>query len=276
MVVSRKPILSECFETETLRSFARLDFIQLGVCAMHDGLQQGRAEGRRIAIDGLLQRAVPYILAALITGLAAVARAALQPLLGDHYPLATFYAAVAVIGWFWGVKPAVLAAVLGYWVGDYVFLRAQPYEPNLPILELAVYAVICGALIALVYGVYERQRRLDQALIAHASAHQAQKNAARARDQAWQRLEVVTNTMSVGVAQCNRDLEYTWMNPAYARGIGVNPEQIEQIVGRTIEDVLGREGVERFRPYFLRVLDGETIDYEGEIGTGAEPSRWIH
>jgi signal transduction histidine kinase/CheY-like chemotaxis protein len=101
-------------------------------------------------------------------------------------------------------------------------------------------------------------------------------DAARARDQAWQRLEVVTNTMSVGVAQCNRDLEYTWMNPAYARGIGVNPEQIEQTVGRKIEDVLGREGVERFRPYFLRVLGGETVDYEGQLGTGVEPSRWVH
>jgi PAS domain S-box-containing protein len=370
---------------------------------MHDGLQQGRAEGRPMAIDGLLQRAVPYILAALITGLAAVARAALQPLLGDHYPLATFYAAVAIIGWFRGVKPAVLAAVLGYWVGDYVFLRAQPYQPNPAILELAVYAVICGALIALVYGVYERQRRLDQALIAHASAHQAQKNAAaelelsekryrslseafdfgmwsantegrltfvsprfleflgvpleqadehwwsgiqaqlheinegklrwehckvsgepwnweypvrgrdglmrriwtlgipmrgpdgvvsswaglnldvterydaaRARDQAWQRLEVVTNTMSVGVAQCNRDLEYTWMNPAYARGIGVDPDQTEQIVGRKIEEVLGGEVFQRFRPYFLRALEGETVDYEGQVGTGVEPSQWIH
>jgi PAS domain S-box-containing protein len=370
---------------------------------MRDELQHGRAEGRPMAIDGLLQRATPYVLAVLVTGLAAVLRAALQPILGDHYPLGTFYAAVAVIGWFWGVKPAALAAVLGYWVGDFVFLRANPVEPNLPTLELQVYAIICAAVIALVYRVYERQRRLDQALIAHASAHKAQQqaaaelefsekryralseafdfgmwsadtagrltfvsprfleflgvpldpanehwwsgieappheireakirwehckksgepwnleypvrgrdglvrrvwtlgvplrgpdgmvsswaglnldvteryDAARARDQAWQRLEVVTNTMSVGVAQCNRDLEYTWMNPAYARGIGVNPEQIEQTVGRKIEDVLGLEGVERFRPYFLRALDGETVDYEGQLGTGVEPSRWVH
>jgi PAS domain S-box-containing protein len=370
---------------------------------MRDWLQHGRAEGRPMAIDGLLHRAVPYLLAALITGLAAVARAVLQPVLGDHYPLGTFYAAVAVIGWFWGVRPAVFAAILGYWVGDYVFLRAQPYESSLPMLELAVYAAICGAVIALVYGVYERQRRLDQALLAHASARKGQKqaaaelelsetryrslgeafdfgmwsadtegrltfvsprflefvgvpleqadehwwsaiqaqpheineakirwenckvsgepwnweypvcsrdglmrriwtmgiplrgpdgtvrswaglnldvteryNAARARDQARQRLEVVTNTMSVGVAQCNRDLEYTWMNPAYARGIGVDPEQIEQTVGRRIEDVLGGEGFERFRAYFLRAIGGETVDYEGEIGTGVEPSRWIH
>src|SRR6266404_999224 len=384
-------------------SVCGLDFIQLGVWAMRDGLEHGRAEGRPMAIDGLLQRAVPYILAALVTGLAAVARAVLQPLLGDHYPLGTFYAAVAVIGWFWGVKPAVLAAVLGYWLGDYVFLRAQPYEPNLPILELAVYSIICASVIALVYRVYERQRRLDQALIAHASARGGQKqaaaelelsekryqslseafdfgmwsadtegrltfvsprflnflgvpferadehwwseiqalpqeihdakvrwehckvnaepwnweypvrgrdgsvrriwtlgiplrgpdgmvsswaglnldvteryDAARARDQAWQRLEVVTNTMSVGVAQCNRDLEYTWMNPAFARGIGVDPEQIDQTVGLKIEEVLGREGYERFTPYFRGVLDGETADYEGEIGTGVEPSRWVH
>src|SRR5712671_114755 len=145
---------------------------------MRDGLQHGRAKGRQMAIDGLLQRAIPYISAALITGLAAVARAALQPLLGDHYPLGTFYAAVAVIGWFWGVKPAVLAAVLGYWVGDFVFLRAQPYEPSLPTLELVVYSIICAAVIALVYRVYERQRRLDEALIAHASARKSQKQAA--------------------------------------------------------------------------------------------------
>jgi PAS domain S-box-containing protein len=356
-----------------------------------------------MAIDGLLQRAVPYISAALVTGVAAVARAALQPLLGDHYPLGTFYAAVAVIGWYWGVKPAVLAAVLGYWVGDIVFLSARPYGPSLRTLELVVYSIICAAVIALVYRVYERQRRLDEALFAHALARKAQKqvaaelelgekryrslseafdfgmwiadtegrltfvsprfleflgvpleqadehrwsrtqarpnevneakirwedckvsgepwnweypvlgcnglvrrvwtlgvplrgpdgiisswaglnldvtdryDAARARDQAWQRLEVVTKTMSVGVAQCNQDLEYTWMNPAYARGIGVDPQQIDQTVGRKIEEILGREGYERFRPYIRGVLDGETVDYEGEIGTGVEPSRWIH
>src|SRR6202035_4108008 len=49
--------------------------------------------------------------------------------------------------------------------------------------------------------------------------------AALARDQARQRLQVVTNAMSIGVAQCNRQMEYVWVNPAYARLIGWPADQ---------------------------------------------------
>jgi len=55
------------------------------------------------------------------------------------------------------------AAVLGYLVGDYFFLtpRAPPFGTGSSALEPMVYAAICAALIALVYRVYERERRLD-------------------------------------------------------------------------------------------------------------------
>jgi len=80
--------------------------------------RRGESDGyRRIAAAG-----DPLHIGCFGNGSAAFLRAALQPFLGDHYPLGTFYAAVAVIGWFWGVKPAVLAAVLGYWVGRFCFL----------------------------------------------------------------------------------------------------------------------------------------------------------
>jgi PAS domain S-box-containing protein len=464
----------------------------------------------------------PYAWTVLVTGAAALLRAGLGPFLGDHYPLGTFYAAVAVIGWFWGVRPAVVAAILGYLIGDYLFLtpRTPPFGGGSAVLEITAYAAICSALIGLVYRVYERQRRLDQALAAHAStrhalvesdarfkryldalpdivytwkadgsteyinprwaelvgderstdeaaeAHMSAEDAAalnerrnealrrgeplraefrlrdrhgrlrwflsrcvpirdakdsiigwvgtssdiddekraaaalelserryrsvseafdfgmwgadaagrltfvsaryldlvgatleqaearvwsaiqapsseireaaarwerckltgepwdweftlrgnngelrrvwsrgiplrgpngavsswaglnldvteryaasRARDQARQRLEVVTNAMSVGVAQCNRELQYVWANPAYARGISQYPEKPEQVQGRRIEDVLGRAAFKHLEPYFSRVLGGEAVDYEGPSGTGVDPSRWIH
>jgi PAS domain S-box-containing protein len=475
-----------------------------------------------LALNLSLRRSAPYIWSAAIVCAAALVRAGFGTFLGEHYPLGTFYAAVAIIGWFWGVSPAVLAAALGYLVGDYFFLtpRAPPFGTESNVLEPAAYAAICSALIALVYRVQDRQRQLDQALNDHASTRQAlvesdarfkryldalpdivytwkadgsieyvnprwvdyvgaetvtdeivaahvpaedlselneRRNeslrsgeplraefrlrdqhgrarwfmtrcvplgdakgsitgwvgtsididdekraaealelserryrsvseavdfgmwsadnagrltyisarfldflgvtqeraeaqlwsaiqappgeiqeaaarwerckatgepweweyslrgkdgavcrvwsrgvalrgsddavsswagfnldvteryaAARARDQARQRLELVTNAMSLGVAQCNRQMEYVWVNPAYARLIGCSPEQIGQIQGRRLEDVLGRAAFERLEPTFLRVLNGDSAEFEGQLESGVDPNRWIH
>ena len=460
-----------------------------------------------------------YGWAALCVAAAALLRLALDSLLGDHYPLGSFYVAVAVAGWFWGVGPAVLAAVLGYLVGDSLFLAPRNALAGLQLhgLELAAYASICAALIAFVYRIFERQRELDRALSAHASAQQAllerdarfkryldampdivytwkadgsteyvnprwteytgvestaesevadrmpaedrhmlielrrralrestplraefrlrdrhgrarwflsrclpirdatgavsgwigssidideekrttaalelserryrsvsdafafgmwsadqrgqltfatlrllrflgmtleevpqriqsailgpssevERSLARvrqcmadgepwdwecsvlgadgtvrrvwtrgiplraatgsvsswagfsldvtdrytaeaARDQARQRLEVVTDLMSVGVAQCDRQLRFVWSNPAYARQLGLTPELIQ---GRRIEEVVGREAFERLQPYYARVLAGESVEYEGREELNGMPSRWIH
>jgi PAS domain S-box-containing protein len=462
----------------------------------------------------------PYGYSIAVVAMAAGVRAALAPLLGDHYPLGSFYAAVAVVGWFWGAGPALMSSALGILVGAYFFLKPTAGS-SVPLgLEFAAYAAMCTALIALVYRVHERQRRLDAALADHASAQQAlaesnarfkryldalpdivftlnaqgaidyvnprwaqyvgpepftdeaiearvaeddrpalrerreealrsaerwrielrlrdrfgalrwflmrcvpirnpddavlgwvgtaididdERRAAdslelseqryrsvseafdfgmwsatadgaplyvgarlleflgtdmqeaesrlwsaieapapqieaasrqwehckaagepweweyslrggggasrrvwsrrlplrlpsgaitswvgfnldvteryaagRARDQAHQRLEAVTNAMSVGVAQCNRRKEYVWMNPAYAREIGLSPDQIEHVEGRGIEAVLGPEVYERIEPHLSRALAGETAYYEGTAGIGSDPQRWIH
>jgi signal transduction histidine kinase/ActR/RegA family two-component response regulator len=278
---------------------------------MHCGLSPASVadymHGSTLALNLSLRRSAPYIWSAAIICVAALVRVGLGTFLGEHYPLGTFYAAVAIIGWFWGVSPAVLAAALGYLVGDYFFLtpRAPPFGTQSSVLEPVVYAAICSALIALVYRVYDRQRRLDQALNDHASARQAllesearfkrhldahEKRAAEAlelserryhaaahaRDQARQRLEVVTNAMSIGVAQCNRQMEYVWVNTAYARLIGCSPAHIEQFQGRRVEDVLGGAAFERLEPSFLRVLNGESAEFEGQLESGIDPNRWIH
>ena len=50
--------------------------------------------------------------------------------------------------------------------------------------------------------------------------------------------------MSAPVTHCNRNLEYVWVSNAYARWLGTEPEHI---VGRSIEEIFGREGFERVR-----------------------------
>jgi len=69
--------------------------------------------------------------------------------------------------------------------------------------------------------------------------------------------------MPVGVAQCNRQFEYVWANPAYARVIGRIPEQSAGMPGRRIEEFLGREMFQRLEPYYVRALGGECVEYEG-------------
>jgi PAS domain S-box-containing protein len=462
------------------------------------------------------RRVAPYVFALASVAGGAVLRLALDPLLGDHYPLATFYAAVAIVGWFWGVNPAICTALLGYLTGTALFLspRHGSWASHVHTIELPAYVVICTALIALVYRIFDRQRQLDQALAAQKTAEiavgerdarfkryldampdlvytwntdgsqeyfnprwseytgtanttdagitaricaedlprfSAQRNQAlregiplraefrlrnrqgqlrwfqtrcvpirdaaasivgwvgrsididdekravealelseqryrsvseafdfgiwsankdgcltfasprllqflglsikeaqqglwsallkpekqtelaewqqsiaagqpwdwesslagadgtirrawsrgvplrrpdgtviswvgltldvteryaaqRARDLARQQLEMVTDRMSVGVAQCNQNLEFVWVNPAYARQVGLTPEQLQ---GRRIEDVVSPDTFKRAIPYIERVLAGESVQYERAEAPSGSPTRWI-
>jgi len=116
--------------------------------------------------------AVPYGCALASLACATLLRLVLDPMLGDHYPLATFYAAVTIVGWFWGVNPAILTALLGYLIGSALFLspRHGSWASHDYTLELPAYTAICMALIVLVYRIFDRQRQLDHALEAERSA----------------------------------------------------------------------------------------------------------
>jgi len=79
----------------------------------------------------------------LVTGLAAFLRAACNPSWAS-LPLGTFYAAVAVIGWFWGVSRPCLPRFGLLGPAIFVFLRAHPVEPNLPSRTTGLCHHLCG------------------------------------------------------------------------------------------------------------------------------------
>ncbi|MEJ7639835.1 MAG: DUF4118 domain-containing protein, partial [Singulisphaera sp.] len=56
------------------------------------------------------------------TGLATVARLALDPFLGALFPFLTYYAAVLFTAWYGGAGPAILAIVLGSLLSDYLLV----------------------------------------------------------------------------------------------------------------------------------------------------------
>ncbi|MBI5739396.1 MAG: PAS domain S-box protein [Nitrospirae bacterium] len=81
------------------------------------------------------------------------------------------------------------------------------------------------------------------------------------------------NTAAIGLVRVSRDLHYLSVNAAYGTLVG---RPVDQIVGRTIGEVLGEPALENIRPYIERALRGERIECEMELRIEATRARWIH
>jgi len=81
------------------------------------------------------------------------------------------------------------------------------------------------------------------------------------------------NATATGLTRCGRNLQYIAANPAYAEIAGL---PLQQIIGRSIIDVMGREGFETIRPYVERVLAGESVEYETSVPFSVGGTRLLH
>ena len=75
-------------------------------------------------------------------------------------------------------------------------------------------------------------------------------------------IRLITDTAPVMLAQCSHDRRYRFVNRPYAERLGLLPEDI---VGRSLADVLGKDASEAIDPYIRRVLEGEPVEFETEI-----------
>ena len=71
------------------------------------------------------KRVTVYGLTIVAVALALAARWLLAPLLGDHLPFATFFIAVVVTAWIGGLRPALLAMVLGFMCAQLLFVPTR-------------------------------------------------------------------------------------------------------------------------------------------------------
>jgi PAS domain S-box-containing protein len=81
------------------------------------------------------------------------------------------------------------------------------------------------------------------------------------------------NATATGLTRCSRNLRYIAANPAYAEIAGV---PLQQIIGRPIIDVMGREGFEQIRQHVERVLGGEPVEYETPVPFRVGGTRLLH
>jgi PAS domain S-box-containing protein len=123
---------------------------------------------------------VRYGGALAVTALAVVLRLLLNPLLGEHFPLLTLFAAVLFIAWYGGRGPASFSLVIGSVVGAYLFFQPR-YALTIGHTEdqigLAIYAALGIGSIAMIESLRnarrhaeENERQLEQEVAARRSA----------------------------------------------------------------------------------------------------------
>src|SRR5262245_5645369 len=106
-----------------------------------------------------------YVVAVLAVAGAVLLRWLLDPVLGDHLPLATLYGAVAVAAWYGGYRPAFLAVALGYLACDYLFTEprgAFGFHVARNLVGLLAYLVSSGIIVGFAETMRTAQRRSRQ------------------------------------------------------------------------------------------------------------------
>jgi len=75
-------------------------------------------------------------------------------------------------------------------------------------------------------------------------------------------LRVILDAADIPINYCSADQTFLFVNETYARWYGRTPEQV---IGKTIQELLGEEGAKTIRPYYERALKGEHFRYETEV-----------
>jgi len=75
-------------------------------------------------------------------------------------------------------------------------------------------------------------------------------------------LQAVINRTPFMLVRCGADMRYRFISQAYAKWIG-RPR--EEIVGRTIAEILGEKGFATLHPHIAEVLSGHAVDFECDI-----------
>jgi PAS domain S-box-containing protein len=206
--------------------------------------------------------ALAYVVAVLGSGLLLTARLIPDGSSRSFCATLIFLGAVSVAGALGGWKPGVLTTALSFCIATlflvrpYYTFRVASTGDVLRITASVVVgiaiSILCEALHRARGRIEDRQQRLERAL---------------------QQLQIVTDSMSASIVHCSRDFKYLWVSKSYADWVGLPPEQI---AGRPIIDIVGREAFEQLRPRFEQVLAGMQVHYEEVLDIKRLGRRWIN
>jgi two-component system sensor kinase FixL len=85
-----------------------------------------------------------------------------------------------------------------------------------------------------------------------------------------QRLQLIANSLPALIAHVDRDQRYNFANQAYKEWFGLEPQQL---LGRTIREVVGDRLYCSVRPHVERALAGERVSFTTDMVRDGERSR---
>jgi PAS domain S-box-containing protein len=92
------------------------------------------------------------------------------------------------------------------------------------------------------------------------------------RDQETE-LRLIMDAAPALISYLDADLRYLRVNVNYQHWFGITSEQI---IGRTVPDILGNVAWDILRPYLERALAGEQVSFDQQIPYGSGRPRWVH
>jgi PAS domain S-box-containing protein len=84
--------------------------------------------------------------------------------------------------------------------------------------------------------------------------------------------QIVTQTPFM-LTRCTRDLRYRYVSDAYAKMVG---QTQEELAGKPIVEIMGKEGLAAIRSKIDRVLAGEIVSYEALVPFKNKEPRFLH
>lgn len=94
-----------------------------------------------------------------------------------------------------------------------------------------------------------------------------------AQKRASEELTLVTDHAEVLLAHCDAHARYVFVNKAYTRRFNLT---LEDVLGKSLPQVLGVSAYERIAPYVKTVLSGQAVDFEIEIPYEKLGSRYMY
>ncbi len=168
-------------------------------------------------------------------------------------PSVLFLAAVAVSAWYGGVGPGLFATVLSAATLDY-FFKPSGFAWSMG-WDDAIWVGVLSSTTLMISSLKDSQQQAVLAL---------QKN------QSF--LEVMTDSLPVGISYVDALELYRFNNKCYEEWFGHSKDFLR---GKHLKEILGESGYQVILPYVKVALSGQSVTYETKIPISGGESRYI-
>src|SRR5687768_11695330 len=199
-----------------------------------------------------------YGVAVLAIAAAILIRAALTPWMGQSFPLATMFSAVAFVVWYGGWGPALLTTIAGWFAAGFVFRGGQgflgPTFGFADMVGLAVYTLSNVSVIVLGEAMRAAQRRLQHQQERLSTTNLALEN----KVEAHSLLAAIVASSDDAIISKTLDGRITSWNKGAERLFG---HSAHEAIGKSIHLIVPPDGRDQVAQILDRIRHGERVDH---------------